>query len=110
MILRGIHIAPSQHHHPDKLRIEFTFCNDKFIAETLDRKTTIYQSLINNIITRGWNIAPLMVLVAGAGATTHIPSMKNLETILKLPLIKIKNTFQQIKIIATQYAYSIVVH
>ena len=51
-----------------------------------------------------------MVLVAGAKATTHIPSMKNLETTLKLPLIKIKNTFQQINIIATQYAHLILVH
>ena len=90
--------------------IEFTYCNDRFAAETLDRKITRYQPFINNIITRGWNVAPLMVLVAGARATTHIPSMKNLETKFKLPLIKIKNTFQQINIIATQYAHSILLH
>ena len=58
----------------------------------------------------GWNVAQVMVLVAGAGATTHIPSIKNLETTLKLPFIKIKNTFQQINIIATQYAHLIIVH
>ena len=58
----------------------------------------------------GWKVAPVMVLVAGARTTTHIPSMKNLETTLKLPLIKIKNTFQQINIIATQYAHLILVH
>ena len=51
-----------------------------------------------------------MVLDVGARATTHILSMKNMETKLKLPLIKIKNTFQQINIIATQYAHPILVH
>jgi hypothetical protein len=52
-----------------------------FQQEPLIKKTTKYQPLINNIITRpGWNVAPLMVLVTGARATTHIPPMKNLET------------------------------
>jgi hypothetical protein len=35
-----------------------------------------------------------MVLVAGARATTHIPSMENLETKLKLHDIKINNTLK----------------
>jgi hypothetical protein len=47
-----------------------------FTVETKERKTTKYQPLINNIIARGWNTAPLMVLAAGARATTHIPLMK----------------------------------
>ena len=51
-----------------------------------------------------------MVLVAGARGTTHIPSMKKLETTLKLPITKIKNTFKQINITATQYAHSKLVH
>ena len=46
---------------------------------------------------------------AGARATTHIPSMKNMKTILKVPLIN-KHTFQQINMIATQFAHSILVH
>ena len=50
-----------------------------------------------------------MVLVIGARATTHISSMKNLETMLKLPIMKIKSTFKQINIINTQYAHSILV-
>jgi len=29
----------------------------------------------------GWYVAPLMVLAAGARATTHIPSMNKLERI-----------------------------
>ena len=68
-------------------------------------KKTKNQPLIN-ITTRGWNIAPLMVLVAGARATTHIPLMKSLETKSKLSIMKIKSTFKQINIIVTQYAHS----
>jgi hypothetical protein len=69
--------------------------------------------LIGYVITytrAHWNVAPLTVLVAGARGTTHIPSMKTLESTLKLPITKIKNTFKQINIIATQYAHSILVH
>ena len=67
--------------------IEFTYCNDIFVAETLNRKTIKYQPLINNIKTKGWNVAPLMVLVASARATTYISSMNKLETIFKLPIM-----------------------
>ena len=84
---------------------EFTYCNDIFSAGT-----TKYQPLINNIISRGWNTPPLMVLAAGARAITHIPLMKELETKLKLPTSQIRNTFKQNNLIAIQYAHSILVH
>ena len=51
------------------------------------------------------DVAPLIVLAACTRATTHIPSMKKLESILKLLIMKIKSTFKQINIIATQYAH-----
>lgn len=54
---------------------------------------------------RGWYVAPLMVLAAGARATTHNPSIKNLESMLKLPIMEIMNIFKHINIIATQYAH-----
>jgi hypothetical protein len=81
-----------------------------FTAETKERKTTKYQPLINSITAKGWNVAPLKVLASGARVTTHIPSMKELETKLKLPTTKIKNTFKQINLIALQYAHSLLVH
>ena len=81
--------------------IEITNCDDRFATNTLAKKTTKHQPLINNITSRGWNVAPLMVLAAGAKVTTHIPSMKNLETKLKIINTKIKNTIEQINIIAT---------
>ena len=58
----------------------------------------------------GWNVAPLMVLIAGARATTHIPSMKKLKAKLKFIVTKFKSISNQIKTIATQYAHSILVH
>jgi hypothetical protein len=81
-----------------------------FTTKTRERKTTKYQPLINYVTLRGWNVTPLIILVIGARATTHIPSMKELETKLKLPTMKIKNTFKQINISAIQYAHLISVH
>ena len=52
----------------------------------------------------------LMVLVAGARTITHIPSMKNLETNLKIPVIKIRRTIKQITTLTTQYAHSMIFH
>ena len=90
--------------------IEFTYYNDIFIAQTRKRKTTKHQPLINNVVGRGWNVTPLMVLVTGSRATTYISSMKELETKLKLPTMQMTNTFKQINIIAIQYAHLILVH
>ena len=90
--------------------IEFTYCNDRLSAETKEKKINKYQPLINNIIARSWNVAPLIVLASGARATTHIPSMNELETKLKLPISQIRSTFKQINIIAIQYAHSILIH
>ena len=87
--------------------IEFTYCNDRFATKALNRKTTKYQPLINDIRTKGWKLALLIVLAARARATTHIPSIKSLESMLKLPIMKIMSIFKQINIIATQYAHSI---
>jgi hypothetical protein len=90
--------------------IEFTYCNDRFSDETTERKITKYQPLINDILARGWNVAPLIVLASGARATTHIPSMNELATKLKLPTSQIRSTFKQLNIIAIQYAHSILIH
>ena len=55
--------------------IEFTYCNDMFSAKKRERKITKDQPLINNLIARGWNVVPLIVLALGAIATTHIPQL-----------------------------------
>ena len=90
--------------------IEFTYYNDKFSPETLEAKNNKYGQLIANIVARGWKVDPLIVITAGARATTHIPSMESLKTHFKIPMPIIKNTFKNINTIAIQYAMSILLH
>ena len=90
--------------------IEFTYYNDRFSPETITRMTKKYQPLIDNITNRGWNIKPLIVINAGARATTHIPSMKILEKKFKIPVKTIRQTFSEINTIVTQHAMSIILH
>ena len=90
--------------------IEFTYCNDRFSPETIIRKIEKYQPLIDNITNRGWNVEPLIVITAGARATTHIPSMKILKEKFKIPQKTIRQTFIEINTIAIQHAMSIILH
>ena len=90
--------------------IEFTYCNDRFSLETISRKTVKYQPLIDNITNRGRNVEPLMVITAGARATTHIYSMKSLEEKFNIPKETIRQTFTEINTIAIQHAMSIILH
>ena len=48
--------------------------------------------------------------MASARAATHTPSMKSIEIIFKIPKINIKHTFEEINVIAIQYAMSIILH
>jgi len=43
-----------------------------------------------------WKVDPFIVIIAGARGTTHPPSMKLLETKLKLPETVLKHTFKAI--------------
>ena len=54
-------------------------------------------------------VEPLIVIMAGARASTHIPSMKILE-FSKIPEKTIRNTFKEINTIAIYYAMSIILH
>ena len=90
--------------------IEFTYCNDRFSSKTITCKTEKYQPLIDNITNKGWNVEPLIVITAGARATTHTPSMKTLEEKFKIPKETIRQTFIDINTIAIQHAMSIILH
>ena len=90
--------------------IEFTYCNDRFSPETIEAKNSKYRPLIDSIAARGWKVDPLIIITAGARATTHIPSMKSLENKFKIPMLTIKNTFKNINTIAIKYAMSILLH
>ena len=92
------------------LILKVTYCNDMFIAETNERKIMKYQPLISNVMARGWNTTPLIVLELGDRATIHIPPMKELDTKLKLPTSQTWSTCNQMNLIAIQYAHLILVH
>ena len=90
--------------------IEFAYCNDRFLPKTITRKIEKYQSLIDHITNRGWNVEPLIIITACARATTHIPSMKILEEKFKIPEKTIRQTFGEINTIAIQHAMSIILY
>ena len=90
--------------------IEFTYSNDRFSPETITRKTKKYQSLINNITNREWNVESLIVITASTRATTHISSMKILEEKFKILKKTIRQTFSEINTIAIQHAMYIILH
>ena len=54
-----------------------------------------------------WNVDTLIVIVAGAKATTFKPSMTSLEDNFNISLEQIKKTFIAINTIAIQYAMKI---
>jgi hypothetical protein len=63
--------------------IKFTYTNDQYPEDKINAKIAIYQPLINNIQTLGWSVAPLIVISAKVISTTHIPSIKALQTTYK---------------------------
>jgi hypothetical protein len=114
LCVRGLSYHSQPPSHPDPTLtiqfIEFTFCNDRFFHAAIELKTNKYQPFINLIQSHGWNVAPLIVITTGARATTHIPSIKHLRTIFKIPEIRIKQAFTNINIIAIHHAMSILLH
>jgi hypothetical protein len=114
LCVRGLpyNSAPPTHPHPNLVLqfIEFTFCNDRFSPDIIALKYTKYQPLITILQSQDWNVASLMVLTAGARATTHIPSILKLHHTFKIPELKIKHMFTNINIIAIHHAMSILLH
>ena len=84
--------------------------NDIFSQDTINNKIQKYQPLINDITQQGWKVDPLIVIIAGARGTTHIPSMKQLEQSFKISENNVHNTFKAINTIAIQFASSILQH
>ena len=80
------------------------------LIEEIKEKNSKYKPLIDSIAARGWKVNPLVIITAGARATTHIPSMKLLVDNFNIPMTTIKNTFKNINTIAIQYAMSILLH
>jgi hypothetical protein len=90
--------------------IEFTYCNDRFSPETITTKINKYQLLLDELQAQNWTVAPLMVLTAGARASTHVSTMTLLHDKLKIPKPSIKQTCIKINNIAIHHAMSILLH
>ncbi len=90
--------------------IEFTYTNDRFSQDTINTKITKYQALLNDIITLGWKVDPIIIITAGARGITHAPSMKTIEDKFKIPKTLIHKTFKEINTIAIHHAGSILLH
>lgn len=90
--------------------IEFTYCNDRFSPDTINRKLFKYQPLITSLIQYGWKVDPLIVITVGARTTTHIPSIKILKEKFNIPKSQIKPILTDINTIAIHHAMSILLY
>jgi hypothetical protein len=90
--------------------IEFTYTNDRYLEDKINTKINKYQPLIDDIKLRGWNIKPLIVILAGARGTTHIPSLKVLKEDYKYKDTIITHTLTNINSIAIHHLTSILLH
>jgi hypothetical protein len=82
-----IQYPPPTHPHPN-LTIQFfeiTYCNDRFLQDTVALKSAKYLPLIHSIQKRGWKVTPLITITTSARASTHILSIKIIhETFIPL--------------------------
>jgi hypothetical protein len=62
--------------------IEFTYYNDRYSSDKIDKKTVKYDGLIEDIKARGWKVKPLLVLTAGARGSTHKTTILALQKLV----------------------------
>jgi hypothetical protein len=114
LCIRGIPYKHEPPHQPSPNVIiqyfEFTYCNDRFSSDKVASKQTKYDSLLNNIRAKGMNVAPIIIITAGARATTHISSITSLHDTFKIPIPTITHTLKNINIIAIYHAMSILLY
>jgi hypothetical protein len=100
-----------QHLHALQIKLHNkATCEFRFPLDSVTCKINKYTPLLQDIQARGWQVAPLMVLTAGARATTHLSTMTILYDTLKIPKSNIKQTCTNINIIAIHHAMSILLH
>ena len=65
--------------HPDITiqSFEFTYCNDRFSPETIDRKQDKNKSLEEDIKARGWKIEPLIIIITHHPWTLYSKHLKS---------------------------------
>jgi hypothetical protein len=76
----------------------------------MQEKTNTYLGLINDIKARGWNLDPLITLIAGARGSTHKQTTSKLKQTYILPKNLIEPLVSQLNIIAIKYAMNILLY
>jgi hypothetical protein len=84
--------------------IAFTYCNDRYSLEKFQEKIVKYDILINDIKARGWNVDPILILIAGARGSTHKKFIIELKRIYNIPKQQTKILAKQINKNAIKYS------
>ena len=92
------------------LFIEFTYTNDKYLKNSVINKNKKDQSLIEDICSEGWNVAPLIVISTRIRGTTYNSSIKSNKDKYKLMKHKIIDILNKINTIAIHHLTSIILH
>jgi hypothetical protein len=90
--------------------IEFTYCNDRYSPEKIDKKTVKYDGLIEDIKARGWKVDPLLVLTARALGSTHKTTISELKNLYSIPKTLIEPMVSQLNTNAIKYAMNILLY
>ena len=72
--------------------IEFTYTNNQFAAERIQRKINKFTPLMNELRQQGWTTPLILILTGGARGTTHTLTFQALHKQLHLPKDAIKST------------------
>lgn len=80
--------------------IEFTYYDHWYSSIIALEKMDNYQSLIDDLETQGWNAKPLIVIIARAPSTIHIPSLESLDKDLNLPMTRVSKTLVNINTVS----------
>ena len=91
LVINHPHNKPPPHNSDVDITIqyvEFTYCNDCFPLAKIVGKETKYAPLLEDIHNNGWNIAPLIITIAGTRRAIH----QTTKTQLNQNLFKLKST------------------
>ena len=82
--------------------IEFTYCHDIFPNTAHNEKTAKYNSLVQTLKIVGWQVNPLITIIAGVRGAIHEQTIKKLEK-LKIAKNEIKRLMEHLHQIAIKY-------
>jgi hypothetical protein len=74
------------------------------------KKQKKYKGLIEDIKARGWNVDPLLVLIAGARDSTYKTTISALKNLYSMPKTLIEPMVSQLNTNAIKYAMNILLY